>query len=165
MAPSPSTLSGAAGPREAGGGGCSGGDAWHPPRSSFLSHMHMVRSTRNVTLLAGPREAGVFHAHVPRSPPALARLGRCFCAKFSTNKAPRRRRVATPIPPFQARTTGIFPLSRVINERRRPGPPSVGGGGGGNGRQNPSTTTTTTQLPPPPPARRYYTGLPEDIPT
>lgn len=138
-----------------------------------LTHAHgPFGSQCYITGVPGPRKAqlGCFTHTCREQPPALARPGRCFCAKFSTNKAPRRRRIATPTPPFQARTTGIFPLSRVINERRRPGPPSVGGGSGGGGRQNPSTTTTT-QLPPPlPPPPPALVGIilgyvPEDIPT
>lgn len=89
-----------------GGGGGGGGDAWHPPRS-FLSHTYDTgeRYTGITRVLGMPSWASRTRAEDT----ALARSGRCFCAKFSTNKAPRRRRVATPTPPFQARNGRNFP--------------------------------------------------------
>lgn len=105
MAPSPSTPSGAArsegscGGGGGGGGGCSSGDAWHPPRSSFLSHMHTeLRSVRNVTLLVcrvlGKASWGASRTRAENNPRRSRGRGGAFAQSFQRI----RRRDADALP-------------------------------------------------------------------
>jgi len=91
MAPSPST-SGAEGPRE--GGSSGGGEtAWHPPRSSFLSHTYTRRPQRYTGVPGPPKAQLGFHAHVPRTPRSRGRGG-AFAQSFQRI----RRRDADALP-------------------------------------------------------------------
>ncbi|EGI67124.1 hypothetical protein G5I_04280 [Acromyrmex echinatior] len=123
MAPSPST-SGAEDPREGGGGGSSGGGetAWHPPRSSFLSHTY-TRRPQHYTGVPGPPKAQLgFHAHVPRTPRSRGRGG-AFAQSFQRI----RRRDADALPRLRylsrhdaaATTAAAAAAARTLLSRRQ----------------------------------------------
>lgn len=107
-------------------------------RSSFLQYVR-VRAVRTIDEVLEKPSWG--YAHVPRTRTASAREGGAFARSFQRI----RRRDADALPRLRHlsrhATAGIFPLSRVINERRSLGQRRPTG--------NPSTTTPAA---PPSPA-------------